>query len=194
MLLSVLRISKRGLHEVSNTTNNGRSENLIYIIGRCVSLDINNSALYKVVDMMWSLDYQRFDMQNYLGMVIKTHNPTPEIALQFLYKVLDGRSGRENTDIIKELCNVISKSALRIENIEHYITQGINDFNMLPLYSITSDKDKSKLIEYGKTSFKKCEFPYMLNLCMKLKLFRSQLRILNGDSIRVKVGTKAAMR
>ncbi len=134
-------------------------KNLIYVIGRSPTLDIDITSLYKVVDMMWNLDYQRFDMQNYLGMVIGTHNPTPEIALQFLHKVLDDRSTREYTDIIKELCKVVSRSALRIENIEHYITQGINDFNMLPLYSITPDKDKPKLIEYGKTSFKECWFP-----------------------------------
>lgn len=145
----------------------GAVKNLIYIIGRCASLNVDISALYKVVDMMWSLDYQRFDMQNYLDMVIETHNPTPEIALQFLYKVLDERNGREYTGIIKELCNVISKSALKIENIEHYITQGINDFNMLPLYSITSDKDKSKLIEYGQTSFKECWFPVYVEFMHK---------------------------
>ena len=145
----------------------GAVRNLIYIIGRCASLDLDNSALYKTVDMMWSLDYQRFDMQNYLGMVIATHNPTPEIALQFLHKVLDDKSRREYTYIIEELCKVISKSTLRIENIEHYITQGINDFNMLPLYSITSGKDKSKLIEYGKTSFKECWFPVYVEFMHK---------------------------
>ena len=145
----------------------GAVRNLIYIIGRCASLDLDNSALYKTVGIMWDLDYQRFDMQSYLGMVIGTHNPTPEIALQFLHKVLDERSGREYTDIIKELCRVISKSALRIENIEHYITKGINEFNMLPLYSITSDKDKPKLIEYGQTSFKECWFPVYVEFMHK---------------------------
>lgn len=145
----------------------GAVKNLIYVIGRSPTLDIDIISLYKVVDMMWSLDYQRFDMQNYLGMVIETHNPTPEIALQFLQKVLDDRSRREYTYIIEELCKVISKSALRIENIEHYITQGINDFNMLPLYSITSDKDKSKLIEYGQTSFKECWFPVYVEFMHK---------------------------
>ena len=145
----------------------GAVKNLIYVIGRSPTLDIDIISLYKVVDMMWSLDYQRFDMQNYLGMLIATHNPTPEIALQFLHKVLDDRSRREYTYIIEELCKVISKSDLRIENIEHYITQGINDFNMLPLYSITSDKDKSKLIEYGQTSFKECWFPVYVEFMHK---------------------------
>ena len=145
----------------------GAVKNLIYVIGRSPTLDIDIISLYKVVDMMWSLDYQRFDMQNYLGMVIATHNPTPETALQFLHKVLDDRSRREYTYIIEELCKVISKSDLRIENIEHYITQGINDFNMLPLYSITSDKDKSKLIEYGQTSFKECWFPVYVEFMHK---------------------------
>lgn len=145
----------------------GAVKNLIYVIARSPTLDIDITALYKIVDMMWNLDYQRFDMQNYLGMLIETHNPTPEIALQFLHKVLDDRSRHGYADIIKELCNVISKSTLRIENIEHYITQGINDFNMLPLYSITSDKDKPKLIEYGKTSFKECSFPVYVNFMHK---------------------------
>lgn len=145
----------------------GAVKNLIYVIGRSPTLDIDIISLYKVVDMMWSLDYQRFDMQNYLGMVIATQNPTPEIALQFLHKVLDDRSRREYTYIIEELCKVISKSDLRIENIEHYITQGINDFNMLPLYSITSDKEKSKLIEYGQTSFKECWFPVYVEFMHK---------------------------
>lgn len=145
----------------------GAVKNLIYVIGRSPTLDIDITALYKIVDMMWNLDYQRFDMQNYLDMLIATHNPTPEIALQFLHKVLDDRSRHGYADIIKELCNVISKSTLRIENIEHYITQGINDFNMLPLYSITSDKDKPKLIEYGKTSFKECCFPVYVNFMHK---------------------------
>ena len=38
---------------------------------------------------------------------------------------------------------------------------------MLPLYSITSDKDKSKLIEYGKTSFKECWFPVYVEFMHK---------------------------
>ena len=142
-------------------------KNLIYVIGRTPTLAIDITSLYKVVDMMWNLDYQRFDMQNYLGMVIATHNPTPEIALQFLHKVLGDRSRREYSDIVKELCNVISKSALRIENIEHYITQGIYDCNILPLYSITSDKNKPILIKYGQTSFKECSFLEYVNFMHK---------------------------
>ena len=145
----------------------GAVKNLIYIIGRCASLDINNSALYKVVDMMWNLDNQRFDMGNYLNIVISTHNPTPEFALQFLHKILDDKSGHEYNYIVRALCEVISKSDLRIEDIERYISQGIHDFDMLPLYSIMSDTDKAKLIEYGKTSFKEYQFPLYVEFMHK---------------------------
>lgn len=165
--LCIVNLKKGDFMKYQTQQIMGAVKNLIYVIGRSPTLDIDITALYKIVDMMWNLDYQRFDMQNYLGMLIATHNPTPEIALQFLHKVLDDRSRREYTYIIEELCKVISKSDLRIENIEHYITQGINDFNMLPLYSITSDKDKSKLIEYGQTSFKECWFPVYVNFMHK---------------------------
>lgn len=165
--LCIVNLKKGDFMKYQTQQIMGAVKNLIYVIGRSPTLDIDITALYKIVDMMWNLDYQRFDMQNYLGMLIATHNPTPEIALQFLHKVLDDRSRHGYADIIKELCNVISKSTLRIENIEHYITQGINDFNMLPLYSITSDKDKSKLIEYGQTSFKECWFPVYVEFMHK---------------------------
>ena len=165
--LCIVNLKKGDFMKYQTQQIMGAVKNLIYVIGRSPTLDIDITALYKIVDMMWNLDYQRFDMQNYLGMLIATHNPTPEIALQFLHKVLDDRSRHGYADIIKELCNVISKSTLRIENIEHYITQGINDFNMLPLYSITSDKDKPKLIEYGKTSFKECCFYVYVNFMHK---------------------------
>lgn len=165
--LCIVNLKKGDFMKYQTQQIMGAVKNLIYVIGRSPTLDIDITALYKIVDMMWNLDYQRFDMQNYLGMLIATHNPTPEIALQFLHKVLDDRSRREYTYIIEELCKVISKSDLRIENIEHYITQGINDFNMLPLYSITSDKDKSKLIEYGQTSFKECWFPVYVEFMHK---------------------------
>lgn len=129
-------------------------KNLIYIIGRCASLDIDITALYEVVNIMWKLDCQRVEMKNYLAMVIDSHNPTPEFALQFLHEILDEKSGYAYSDIVRALCDVISKSDLKIDNIEHYISQGIHDFDMLPLYSITPDEDKPKLIEYGKASFK----------------------------------------
>ena len=145
----------------------GAVRNLIYIIGRCTSLDLDNSALYKTIGMMWNLDYQRFEIKNYLDMVIATHNPTPEFALKFLYKVLNEKNRHNYSDIVNNLCQVISKSNLRIENIEHYISEGIDDFNMLPLYSITPDKDKPKLIEYGKTSFKECWFPVYVEVMHK---------------------------
>ena len=38
---------------------------------------------------------------------------------------------------------------------------------MLPLYSITPDVDKMKLIEYGKTSFQKCWFPLYVEFMHK---------------------------
>ena len=142
-------------------------KNLIYIIGRCVSLDIDTAALYEIIDMMWEADYQRSEIKNYLGIVIDSHNPTPEFALQFLHKILDKKSEHEYSDIVKQLCEVISKSSLRIENIEHYISQGIYDFNMLPLYSITPDEDKPKLIEYGKTSFNTHWFPLYIEFLHK---------------------------
>ena len=145
----------------------GAVKNLIYIIGRCASLNVDISALYKVVDMMWNLDNQRFDIGNYLNIVISTHNPTPEFALQFLHKILDDKSGHEYNYIVRALCEVISKSDLRIEDIERYISQGIHDFDMLPLYSITPDTDKAKLIEYGKTSFKECQFPLYVEFMHK---------------------------
>lgn len=145
-------------------------KNLIYIIGHCTSIDIDVPALYEVVDIMWGINQQRYELKNYLNMVIATHNPTPEFALQFLYKILDEKNGNncyEYTIIVKELCKVISKSNLKIENIEHYISQGISDFNMLPLYSITPDIDKMKLIEYGKTSFEKSWFPLYVEFMYK---------------------------
>ena len=142
-------------------------KNLIYIIGRCAPFDVDISALYKIVDMMWSFDYQRFDMKDYLGLVIGNHNPTPEFALQFLHKILDDKSRYGYNDIVEKLCKVILKSDLKLENIEHYISQSIHDFNMLPLYSITLDKDKPKLIEYGKTSFKEWNFPLYIEFMYK---------------------------
>ena len=142
-------------------------KNLIYIVGRCASLDIDISALYNVVDMMWGVDCQQFEMKDYLNLVIGNHNPTPEFALRFLHKILDEENGHDCNEIIKKLCEVISKSDLRIENIGHYISQGIYDLNMLPLYSITPDEDKPKLIEHGKTSFKKCEFPIYVEFMHK---------------------------
>lgn len=142
-------------------------KNLIYIIGRCASLDIDTKALYEVVNIMWNLDYQRFEMKNYLGIVINNHNPTPEFALQFLHEILDEKKGHDYSDIVRELCDVISRSDLKIYNIEHYISQGIHDFNMLPLYSITSDEDKPKLIEYGKASLKKDWFPLYVEFLHK---------------------------
>ncbi|MCM1140079.1 MAG: SIR2 family protein [Bacteroides sp.] len=129
-------------------------KNLIYIIGRCVSINIDVAALYEVIDAVWGMERQRFEMKYYLDMVIDTHNPTPDFALQFLLKILDEKSGHNYSDIIKELCEVISKSDLKIDNIEHYISLGVHEFNILPLYWITPDKDKPKMIEYGKTSFK----------------------------------------
>lgn len=145
-------------------------KNLIYIIGRCTSLDIDVSALYEVVDIMWDINQQRYELEKYLNVVIDSHNPTPEFAIQFLYKLLNNKNRKDSYEynsIVKELCKVISKSNLRIENIEHYISQGISDFNMLPLYSITPEIDKFKLIEYGKTSFKDCWFPLYIEFMDK---------------------------
>lgn len=145
-------------------------KNLIYIISRCTSIDIDASALYEIVDIMWGIRQQRHELENYLHVVIDSHNPSPEFAMQFLYKLLDDKIGRdrhEYDNIVKELCNVISKSSLRIENIERYISQGISDFNMLPLYSITLDIDKMKLIEYGKRSFPNCWFPLYVEFMHK---------------------------
>lgn len=145
-------------------------KNLIYIIGRCTSIDIDVSALYEVVDIMWGINQQRYELENFLNVVIDSHSPTPEFAMQFLYKLLDDKNGKdryEYNNIVKELCKVISKGNLKIENIEHYISQGISDFNMLPLYSITPDVDKMKLIEYGKTSFQKCWFPLYVEFMHK---------------------------
>lgn len=142
-------------------------KNLIYIIGRCTSIDVNIAALYEVIDTMWGLDYQRFEMKHYLGMVINSHNPTPDFALQFLLKILDEKSGHDYSDIVEELCKIISKSDLRIKNIDHYISLGIHDFNMLPLYWITPDKDKPKMIEYGQTSFSEHCFPIYVDFMHK---------------------------
>lgn len=119
-----------------------------------------------------------------MNVVIDSHSPTPEFAMQFLYKLLDDKNGKdryEYNNIVKELCKVISKGNLKIENIEHYISQGISDFNMLPLYSITPDVDKMKLIEYGKTSFQNVGFLYMLSLCTRRKLFLILLKNLKND-------------
>lgn len=134
-------------------------KNLIYIIGRCPKLNVDTKALYEIIDIMWKMDYQRFEMEKYLGIVIDSHKPTPDFALTFLKKILDEKRGHENDDIVRELCKVIAESDLRIENIQHYISQGINNFYILPLYSITQDKDKPKLIEYGMQSFKEEWFP-----------------------------------
>ena len=145
-------------------------KNLIYIIGRCTSIDIDVSALYEIVDTMWGINQQRYELENYLNVVIDSHNPTPEFAMQFLYKLLDDKNEKDRygyNNIVKELCKVISKSDLRIENIERYISQGISDFNMLSLYSITPDVDKMKLTEYGKTSFQKCWFPLYVEFMHK---------------------------
>lgn len=144
-------------------------KNLIYIIGCCTSLDIDVSALYEIVDIMWSINQQRYELERYLNMVINSHNPTPEFAMQFLDKILDDSNGNgwHEYRIVQELCEVISKSTLRIENIEHYISQGIPDFHMLPLFSITPDVDKVKLIEYGKTSFPKDLFPLYVEFMHK---------------------------
>lgn len=134
-------------------------KNLIYIIGRCPILEVDINALYEIIDIIWEMDYQRFEMKNYLGMVIDTHNPTPEFAFQFLKKILGDGSGHTYDDIVKALCEIIAKSDIRLQNINHYISQGISDFYMLPLYSITLEEDKPLLIEYGQHSFKKDWFP-----------------------------------
>ena len=161
-------------------------KNLIYIIGRCVYLDIDVSALYQVIEVLWSLKQQRFDLESYLSLVIGSHNPTPEFAMQFLCKILNEKNSYYS-DIVQALCRVISKSDLRIENIEHYISQGINDFNMLPLYSITSDNDKSKLIEFGKISFQKCWFPLYIEFMHKTQTVPDSIvdfeeRLINGKN------------
>ena len=87
-------------------------KNLIYIIGRCTSIDIDVSALYEVVDIMWGINQQRYELENFLNVVIDSHSPTPEFAMQFLYKLLDDKNGKdryEYNNIVKELCKVISK-------------------------------------------------------------------------------------
>lgn len=134
-------------------------KNLIYIIGRSVKLDIDIIAFYDIIDLLWGINSQRLEVKNFLNVVIANHNPTPEISFKFLHKILDEKGGEEYVQIVKELTEIINKSDLRIDNIGYYISKGIPDFNMLPLYLVTQDKDKPKLVEYGMTSFKEQLFP-----------------------------------
>lgn len=167
LLSCINNLSREGIpypsHKILNAV-----KNLLYIIGRCPNLEVDINNLYTVILMLWRLDVQRFEMKAFVDLIVKAHNPSPEIALSFLEEILEKNESHDYYELITTLSNVIESSELKLSNIERYLTDNIHDFYLLPLYSLLKEEDRGKLIEFAQNRFNKffakyIEFLYHTN-------------------------------
>lgn len=129
-------------------------KNLLYLTARCETCEVNTEVVYKIVNILWRSDTQRFEMKKFLHILLETHNPSIEFAHKFLIEILDEKNGHNYEDIVDSLCRILSAGKEMIPNIESYLTNGIHDTYLLSLYYVCNEKDKAKLVNYGKEQFK----------------------------------------
>lgn len=136
-------------------------KNLLYIIARCEQINVDSKELYDLVQILWNQGNERFELNNFLALLISNHNPTPDIAMKILKMILDDATGFDYNDIVRELCKILRETNHKLDTIENYLSENLRDLYLLPLYSILDVENQSKLMEFGKTSFKRWFPPYV---------------------------------
>ena len=129
-------------------------KNLLYLTARCKMCNVDVDEIYEIAHILWNNDYQRHELKNFLSLLIDTHKPNVEFAIDFLIEILEEKDRHEYEDIVESLCEVLKNGNKEFSEIEKYLTDDICDIYLIFLYTICNEKDKMKLVSFGRDRFR----------------------------------------
>lgn len=128
-------------------------KNLLYVTARSSKLQVDVDQLYKIVMRLWDMPAQRFDLENFLSLILEVHQPTVNIAKNLLTNILSGENRSASKGYVEALCNLIGDSGEMITGVNRFLDKNLEDSYLAYLYRATDAEGKKHIVDFAKNCF-----------------------------------------